>query len=464
MTAPGRDRRTFLRITAAPAFLLLFAALFFPAPARAMDAVDFPRALERAFRGNPFLAAAGFDYEASREEADAALGRFFPSLTFDHRFVRTSLPAEAFSLKLNQSKLAQSDFLDVKNFNDPSPRNDFISTLTLEQPLFAPSVVLGRRMAKRESEAKRLELLRAKEETAFQVLSAYLDVLTAKAYLAVAEQGLSDALEHRRIAGAAERAGTGLSSDVLRAEVAVAAAEGEKVTAGNRLELARRWLALAMGEPGGSEVDAAGPPPEFPEPGTLEELRAAVSARADLAAGAMRVENAETGETLRRSEYLPTVGLLGAYQVDAEHGPFDADNRSWRIGVGLRWNLFDGLQRESAVSRAAFERRKAQEQHRGRTDQASFQVTRAYLGIREAGRRVEIARAAEASAAEGVRKIRARYENQLGRMIDVLDAQSALDRVRADAVKAENDLRHSRALLLHVSGGLLPWAEKESGR
>ena len=85
MTAPGRDRRTFLRITAAPAFLLLFAALFFPAPARAMDAVDFPRALERAFRGNPFLAAAGFDYEASREEADAALGRFFPSLTFDHR-------------------------------------------------------------------------------------------------------------------------------------------------------------------------------------------------------------------------------------------------------------------------------------------------------------------------------------------------------------------------------------------
>jgi outer membrane protein TolC len=463
MKGPARNRLSIPRRPAALACLALFAALV-SAPARAADTVDFPQALARAFRGNPFLAAAGFGSEASREDADAALGRFFPSLTFDHRFVRTNLPAEAFSLKLNQSKLAQSDFLDVANFNDPSPRNDFISTITLEQPLFAPSVYLGRRMAVREREAKRLELLRAKEETAFQVLSAYLDVLTAKAYLAVAEQGLSDSLEHRRIAEAAERAGTGLSSDVLRAKVAVAAAEGEKVTAENRLELARRGLALAMGEPAGAQIDVAGPPPDFPEPGTLEELQAAVSARPDLAAAAIRVDNAGTGETLRKSEYLPTVGLLGAYQLDGEHGPFDPDNRSWRIGVGLRWNLFDGLQRESAVSRAYHERRMAEERHRGQRDLASFQAARAYLGIREAGRRVEIARAAEASAAEGVRKIRARYENQLGRMIDVLDAQSALDRVRADAVKAENDLRHSRALLLHVTGALLPWAEKETGR
>ena len=209
--------------------------------------MDLPQALARAFRGNPYLAAAGFDYQASREDADAALGRYFPSLTFDHRFVRTDLPAEAFALKLNQTRLAQSDFLDVKNFNDPPPRNDFISTLTLEQPLFVPEVYLGRRMALAESEAKRLDLLRAKEDTAFEVLSAYLDVLTARAYLSVADQELSDAREHQRIAEAAERAGTGLSSDVLRTKVSLAAAQGGKVTAENRLELARRGLALAMG-------------------------------------------------------------------------------------------------------------------------------------------------------------------------------------------------------------------------
>jgi outer membrane protein TolC len=442
-------------------FPLLIIASIFPAPVHALDSVDFPQAVARAFRGNPSLAAAGFDYAAARQGVRIARGYLLPGLTFEHRFVRTNLPAEAFALKLNEGKLAQSDFLDVNNFNDPAIRNDFITTLTFEQPLFAPGAYVGHRMARAESEAKRLDLHRAKEETVYRVLSAYLDVLTAKAYLAVTEQELSDSREHLRIAEAAESAGTGLSSDVLRTKVSVASAEAGKVTAENRLDLARRGLAMAMGETGAAPVDASGPPPEFPDPGTLEELQAAASRRADLRAVSVRVENAGNNEALRKADYLPTVGLLGAYQLDAESGPLETDNRSWKVGVGLKWNLFDGLRRESGVSKAAFERLKAEEYYRGERDRASFHVTEAYLGIREASQRVEIARAAVASAEEGVRRIRVRYENQLGRMIDLLDAQAALHQVRADAVKSENDLRHSRARLMYVSGTLLPWAAPE---
>ena len=68
------------------------------------------------------------------------------------------------------------------------------------------------------------------------------------------------------------------------------------------------------------------------------------------------------------------------------------------------------------------------------------------------------ARSAAAAAEEGTRLIKARYENQLGRMVDLLDAQSALNAARADLVKAENDLRQSRAELLFASGTLLTWA------
>ncbi len=456
MAGPTRNR-SFL-FSRKAVFPLLFVASVFPAPVHALDSVDFPQAVARAFRGNPSLAAAGFDYAAAQQDARIARGFLLPGLVFEHRFVRTNLPAEAFALKLNEGKLAQADFQDVNNFNDPALRNDFITTLSIEQPLFAPGAYVGHRMAKTEGEAKRLELSRAKEETVYRVLAAYLDVLTAKAYLAVAERELFDSGEHLRISEAAERAGTGLSSDVLRAKVSVAAAEAGKVGAENRLEIARRALAMSMGETGAAPVDASGPPPEFPDPGTLEELQAAASGRADLQAVSVRVKNAGNNEALRKTEYLPTVGLLGAYQLDAESGPLESDNRSWKVGVGLKWNLFDGLRRESGVSKAAFERRKAEEYYRGERDRAAFQVTEAYLGIREAGRRVEIARAAVASAEEGVRRIRVRYENQLGRMIDLLDAQAALRQVRADAVKADNDLRHSRARLMYVSGTLLPWA------
>jgi outer membrane protein TolC len=247
----------------------------------------------------------------------------------------------------------------------------------------------------------------------------------------------------------------GLSSDVLRAKVAVAAAESGKVTAENRLELGRRGLGLAMGEPGARPVDVTGPPPEFPDPGTVEEVGGAGAGRADLRAFSLRVENAGSSVRQRRSGYLPEVGLAAAYQVDAEDSPFSPDNRSWKVGVGLTWNLFDGMRREAELGKAVAERRRAQAFYRGMRDQAAFEVAQADLGVKEATLRGEIARASLASAEEGVRLLTSRYENRLGRMVDLLDAQTALDAARAARIRAENDVRLSRAQRLYASGGLL---------
>lgn len=144
--------------------------------------------------------------------------------------------------------------------------------------------------------------------------------------------------------------------------------------------------------------------------------------------------------------------------MDGQDGAFSPDNRGWKVGVGLKWNLFDGLRREAAVARSSAESRKAKAYFRGARDYAAFQVTRAYLAAKEAGLRVEIARSAAAAAEEGTRLIQARYENQLARIADLLDAQSALDAARADLVKAENDLRQSRAEVLFSAGALLSWA------
>ncbi|MBI5576020.1 MAG: TolC family protein [Deltaproteobacteria bacterium] len=426
-----------------------------------MDSVDLPQAVARALKANPAVSAEGHDLAAARHDVLAARGRYLPELSAGLQFLRTDVPAEVFALKINQEKLSASDFLDVNNFNNPPPLNGYFTTFTLRQPIFAPQAYLGYKMARKEAGAKEFDYSRTREEAVYKVLAAYLDVLTAKAYAGVAAQGFSDAKEHRRLAEAAEKAGTGLSADVLRTKVSVAAAEGEMVTAESRLELARRGLSLAMGEKNAPPTDALGPPPAFPPPETLEELQAAVERRTDLRAASMRVANAATGETLRKSEYLPTLGFIGEYRLDAANGPFSVDNRSWKAGVGLSWNVFDGLRREAAVSRAASERRKAEENYRGEKDLASFQVAQAYLEVRDAQRRAEIAGAAVAAAEEGARLIRSRYENQIGRMIDVLDAQAALDRARAEAVKAENDVRRSHARLMFASGTLLEWAFRE---
>jgi len=436
---------------------LLLLTLGFPLPpaASAMESVNFSQAVARALSNNAFVQGAEEEVIAARKDAEAARGHLLPSVRFDEKFVRTTVPAEAFALKMNQEKLLSSDFADVRNFNSPPPRNDFIGTLSLEQQLFSPKAYLGYGMAKVEADAKGQDLYRRKEDTVYRVVAALLDVVTARQFVEVAAQGLSDMREHLRIAESLEAAGMGLTSDVLRAKVAAASAEGAKVTAENRLELARRRLALAMGEPGAPPVDVIGPPPEFPDPGPPLDTETGTTGRADLLASSLRVANAGSNVGLRKSGYLPEVGLAAAYQVDAEDSPFSPDNRSWRVGVGLTWNLFDGMRREAEVGKAAAELRRARAYDRGMRDLAAFEAAQADLGVKEATLRAEIARSALASAEEGVRLLTSRYENHLGRMVDLLDAQTALDGARAARIRAENDVRLSRAQRLYASGGLL---------
>jgi outer membrane protein len=453
MVPPAR----YSSLSALSGSILLFLALISPLPpsASAMEAVDFRQAVARALLNNPFLSVAAEEAVAARRDADAARGTLLPSLRFEEKFVRSSVPGEAFGLKMNQEKLLASDFLDVRNFNSPPPRNDFIATLSLEQPLFAPKAYIGFGMTKVEADAKGLDLLRRKEEVVYRVLTSVLDVLTARQFVEVAVQGFSDAREHLRIAESLGEAGMGLASDVLRAKVAVASAESAKVTAENRVELARRGLALAMGEPGAPPVDVTGDPPDFPDPGTSGEETIGTTNRSDLRASSLRVGNAGSGVRFRQAGYLPDVGLLAAYQLDAEDSPFSPDNRSWKVGVGLTWNLFDGMLREAQVGKAVADRRRMEAYDRGMRDRATFEAAQAELGVKEATLRREIARAALASAEEGVRLLKSRYENHLGRMVDLLDAQTALDGARAARIRAENDVRISRAQRLYASGGLL---------
>jgi outer membrane protein TolC len=414
-------------------------------------------------RNNPFLSAAREEWASAKSDVAAARGSYLPRLLFEERFVRTDIPSEVFAFRINQERLLPSDFASVDNFNKPPPINEYLTSFTVEQPLFAPKVFLGHRIAGREAEAKGLELRRKKEEVVHQVLAAYLGVLTAKEYLQVAIRAREDSKEHLRVAEASEKAGMGLASDVLRAKVFLASAEGTLVTAENRLSLARQGLALAMGEKGGTAVDASIALPPLPDEGALpDRIAAALAGRADLGASSLRAENASTNVEFQRSDYLPTVGMTGAWQMDGGDAPFSPDNRSWKVGVGLAWNLFDGFRREAAVTKASADRRRARAYYRGAQDHAAFQVTRAYLEVQEARKRLEIASSAASAADEGTRLLKARYENQLARMIDLLDAQTAVNVARADLVKAENDLRQSRAELLFASGDLLSWALPDS--
>src|SRR3989304_408769 len=90
------------------AVLIVAWSTFGPAIASWADAVDFPGAVAQALRNNAGLSAAGYEWTAARKEAQAARGNYLPKLTFEERFVRTNIPAEALPVKLNEEGLDPS--------------------------------------------------------------------------------------------------------------------------------------------------------------------------------------------------------------------------------------------------------------------------------------------------------------------------------------------------------------------
>src|SRR3970040_531701 len=123
--------------------LLVAWSTFGPAVASGGDAADFPGAVAQALRNNAGLSAAGYEWTAAREGGQAARGNSPPELIFQARVVHTNIPAEAFAIKLNEERLRPSDFADVRNFNQTPPINDYLTSFTLEQPIFAPRAYLG---------------------------------------------------------------------------------------------------------------------------------------------------------------------------------------------------------------------------------------------------------------------------------------------------------------------------------
>jgi outer membrane protein TolC len=281
------------------------------------------------------------------------------------------------------------------------------------------------------------------------VLLAWLGSQAAEAYRETAVQAEQDALEHLRLAGVAEAAGTGLASDRLRAEVAVAEARRMRLAVENDLEIARRGLGLAVGREEALAPAEPGPVISTPD---LETLIAGAGQRADLRALEVRVSNAHRAAKMAGAARHPEVGLTGSLQANDPDVPFGTAGTSYMVGIGVTWRLFDGFRTRAAETKAAAGAREAESLLAAMTKEARFRVLEAGLRLKEAQAGIALAASTQAAAEEGVRLVRLRYENGLAPMVTLLDAQSALNRARSEAARAQAGAATALGELLFRAG------------
>jgi len=419
--------------------LLTCAALLLTAAAVEAEPLklSLKNAISMALDNNSRLKAASFTSQAARQGVESANSRYLPTVSLEETLVASNSPTSTFMMKLDEGRFTQNDF-QLSNLNNPSAAHDFKTVLSIQQPIFVPSLSPLKEIAVKDAQKSELELEAARQGISFQVFYLYLEVQKADAQLRAAEKAVADARENMRLATVRTAAGVGLRSDELRSRTHLATVEQQHISVANNLTLARIKLAMLIGLPEDNVYEVSGTLgsiaiPELSDQIISETLRS----RVEIRQSQTDLEKSAAALRLARSEYLPTIGTFASYQLNAKDAPFTADNDSWTAGVSLKWNLFDGFHSSSERKRAAAGQSAAREMLEATTRDVRYQLKESYLRREEAAKRLEVAGHALQDAEETVRLLTKRYENSLATMVELLDAQTALNQTRANLVETE---------------------------
>ena len=420
--------------------LIISAVLLFSVAAAGAETLKLSLrdAMNMALENNSRIKAARFSSQAAAQGIQSVNSRYLPAVSFEEALVASNSPTNAFMMKLDEGRFSPADFATADSVNHPSTAHDFKTALTIQQPLFVPSLAPLKELAVKDAQKSELELEAARQGIAFQVFHTYLKVQMTDAQLIAADKAVADARENMRLATVRTSAGVGLRSDELRSRTHLSTVEQQQISVQNDLTLARMKLAMLIGLPEDNTYEVSGLLDSVTVPAMSDQvISEALLNRVEIKQSHVNLEKSDAALRLARSEYLPTVGAFASYQLNAKDAPLTSDNDAWTAGVSLKWNIFDGFRRYSERKRALSGQSAAREMLESTTKDVRYQLKESYVRRDEAVKRLEVSRHAVQDAEETVRLLTKRYENSLATMVELLDAQTALNQIRANLVETE---------------------------
>jgi outer membrane protein TolC len=429
---------------------LIFAA--WARPVVAQTPLSFRDALTMARQHNQLLRAAGAQVQRARAARSAERGRYYPSLSAaglyahmnDRLFVDLD-PVRPLLQALNPA-------VPIPHLEATVLENDpYRVSLIARWTIFAGGQILAaNRAAQAGVTAAEQEQQGAVDTITTELVDRYFKRRLAADVLEVRRQALETLTRHLGDAHRLRAAGQIARTDELRAEVAHAEADRELKKANRDVKLATTALRSTLG----NDVNAQPTTPLSLIIGL--EPRASFTAAADSGnatigkLAALR-EQAHQGVRAARGELLPSVSLFGTQEL-FERGRNTTTDPKWIIGVGARWELFDGFARLNRLRSARHLEDAVAFQHERARDEIGTLVQQRYDEYESALEQYQSLETTIALAEESLRSEQKAYAAAVGTSLDVVDAELALSRAQVDRLNTLYELDLALARLLEASG------------
>jgi outer membrane protein len=399
--------------------------------------VSLAQAQQTALRNHPRIAAAALEAEASGFAVAAARSAYYPTLSSnitgvgsEHGAVLSAGAVTTSSIYSRESEgLVASQLL-----------TDFGRT---------PSLA---RSAKLRNASQNQTVINTRAQVLLEVQQAYYQTLAAEAILKVAQATLDlRRLTLRQITALAQSA-LRSTVDVSFAQVNVSQAELDLFHAENDAAASHAALSAAMGyerdQPFTVADEPLAPPLEENVDGLIAE---ALRERPDL--GALRLNHdslASYAEAEKRLAY-PTISATAVVGAAPERDPRLPETYT-AVGLNMSIPIFNGgmfkARREEAESHALA----ADKDVEDLTVQIARDVRVAWLDATVAFRRLDVTTRMIAEANEALRLAQARYDNALGSIVELTQAQFNQTAAEISGVSAKYDYLSRRAALNYAIG------------
>ena len=368
---------------------------------------------------------------------------------------------ESISQATSQFRSSQSAYYPQLNLNSGANRSksgssnensSYSYSVSASQLLFdfgkTPALV---KESKANIEIQKLNYTKAELSIYLNVKTAYYGLVAAREQLKIAQDTLESSNLHLKLAKVSYEVGKVAKLDVTKAEVEVANSQLTLTNAKNNYQIAVRNLNNTMGLDANSYEDLVvmDPPIAKNTKNISSLIETAQANRPDIVSYKYQKEQLSNALYYVRHGHYPSVSASGSAGQSGNSMPL---NDSWSVGLSIGMNLFDGMKTEQQSKVYESQIRALNDTYQKSIQDLQLEVTTDYLNIKNGEEKITNSQVLVKQAKESLDLAKGRYENGLGTILDLTDAQVSYTNAQVSLTQAILDYQISYAKLLSALG------------
>lgn len=400
---------------------------------------------QRAIEYNRNYLSAKEDVRIAGTEISRAFADVLPNLSLSSSYNRSiKIPTIYFTQQMDsvsQTVALQTGF-----------KNSFDVGLMLEQPLWhGGKTVAAYKIAKLYRDYSEAVAGQVQSEVVLAADQLFNAAILARSTLSVFQDALATNTANLEVVEKKYSQGMVSEYEVLRARVEKQNIQPDLLNAESEVRLTEKrlksFIGMELSEP--IELVESRTDTSLAAMPTLRQcIDSALANRPEVIQAEKLTHITDKAIKVAQGDYWPELNAVARYDWSAASDDFTLsknNSKSWTAGLMLRFNVFDGGKRHADVTMRRAENRQADLHFAQITDDVTLQVEEAYDRMLQAKKSLDIQGATIASAEEGLKIARVRYDSGVGTQLEVLSAQTALTQARQLQAQAMFAFRQARA-------------------